>query len=65
MSKLVLLGFLLAAGISAYATEASAVVCARGVHRAGCVGTRGAVTTRRTVHPRRVVVHRTTRVRRY
>ena len=65
MIKLALLGFLLAAGISAYATEASAVVCAKGVHRAGCVGPHGAVTARRTVHPRGVVVHRTTRVRRY
>ena len=25
------------------ATEANAVVCARGVYRAGCAGTRGAV----------------------
>jgi hypothetical protein len=28
-------------------TDASAVVCARGVHRAGCVGPRGAVVAHR------------------
>jgi len=36
-------------------TEASAVVCARGVVRAGCVGPNGAVAVRRPV-PRAVVV---------
>jgi hypothetical protein len=30
-------------------SEASAVVCARGVYRAGCAGPRGAVTTTRPV----------------
>lgn len=30
-------------------TEASAVVCARGVYRAGCAGTRGAVVVRKPV----------------
>ena len=29
-------------------TDANAVVCARGVHRAGCAGARGAVVVRRT-----------------
>jgi hypothetical protein len=32
-------------------TQANAVVCARGVHRAGCVGPHGAVVTHR--HPYR------------
>ena len=37
--------------------EANAVVCARGVYRAGCAGPRGAVVARRpVVVPRRVVV---------
>ena len=30
-------------------TEANAVVCARGVYRAGCAGTRGAVVVRKPV----------------
>jgi hypothetical protein len=64
MSKIALLVFVLAAWVSAFATEASAVVCAKGVNRAGCVGPRGAIVGRRTIAPRRgVVVHRT--VRRY
>ncbi|WP_441471084.1 hypothetical protein [Bosea sp. RAF48] len=37
-------------------TEASAVVCARGVVRAGCAGPNGAVVARRAVAPRAVVV---------
>ena len=37
--------------------EANAVVCARGVYRAGCTGRHGAVVARRpVVAPRRVVV---------
>jgi|HubBroStandDraft_3_1064219.scaffolds.fasta_scaffold119758_1 hypothetical protein len=37
--------------------EANAVVCARGVYRAGCAGRHGAVVARRpVVAPRRVVV---------
>jgi hypothetical protein len=35
--------------LMASAPEASAVVCARGVYRAGCVGPRGAVVVRRPV----------------
>ena len=47
----------LAAGFLAYgASEASAVVCARGMVRAGCVGPAGAVGVRRVVASRRVVV---------
>ena len=34
----------------ASATDANAVVCAKGVYRAGCVGPRGAVTARRGYH---------------
>ena len=38
--------------------EANAVVCARGVYRAGCAGPRGAVTVRRApvVHRRVIIV---------
>ena len=35
--------------------EASAVVCARGVYRAGCVGPRGAVVAHRGVYGRTYV----------
>jgi hypothetical protein len=53
--------FLLLAGsaIALTTMEASAVVCARGVYRAGCVGAHGAVVVGRpVVHPigRAVVV---------
>jgi hypothetical protein len=45
--------------IALSATEASAVVCARGIYRAGCVGPYGAVGVRRGVYGRHVVgVHR-------
>jgi hypothetical protein len=37
-------------------TEANAVVCARGVYRAGCVGVRGAAVVRAPVYRRGVVV---------
>lgn len=37
-------------------TEASAVVCARGVVRAGCAGPNGAVVARRPLAPRAVVI---------
>ena len=64
--KKVLISLLLAGSFVALSTmEASAVVCARGVYRAGCVGAGGAVVVRRpvahhvVVAPRRaVVVHR-------
>lgn len=46
--------FLIAAAMVAFAgtmvvetTDANAVVCARGVYRAGCAGARGAVVVRR------------------
>ena len=68
---LILIG--LFAGVVAYLpTEANAVVCARGMYRAGCVGPRGAVGVRRGVYGPRVVgvrrgVYgaRAVRVRRY
>lgn len=60
MQKLILP--LLFAGIlvAVSTIEASAVVCARGVYRAGCVGPRGAVAVRRpvVVAPGAVVVRR-------
>jgi hypothetical protein len=64
--KHLLISLLLAASFIALSTlEASAIVCARGVYRAGCVAPRGAVVVRRpVVHPvvvaprRAVVVHR-------
>ncbi|WP_457108103.1 hypothetical protein [Methylobacterium sp. P5_C11] len=56
---LVVLGLL--AGLVTFApTEANAVVCARGIYRAGCVGPRGAVGVRRGIYGRRAVA-----VRRY
>jgi hypothetical protein len=48
--KKVLISLLLAGSFVALSTmEASAVVCARGVHRAGCVGAGGAVVVGRAV----------------
>jgi hypothetical protein len=45
-------------------TDASAVVCARGVYRAGCAGARGAVVVRRPVAACRWVIVNGVRVRR-
>jgi hypothetical protein len=58
--KHLMISLLLAAGFIALSTmDASAVVCARGVYRAGCVGAGGAVVVRRgVVAPRRAVVVR-------
>jgi len=36
--------------------DANAVVCARGIYRAGCVGARGGVVVRRPYYRRRGVV---------
>ena len=36
-------------GVAAFVSEANAVVCAKGVYRAGCAGPRGAVVARRPV----------------
>jgi hypothetical protein len=52
MHKLILLALALGAWITTYATEASAVMCAKGVYRAGCVGPRGAVVGNRAIYPR-------------
>jgi hypothetical protein len=59
MKKLIV-PLLVAAGFIALTTmEANAVVCARGVYRAGCVSARGAVVVGRpVVAPRGVVVRR-------
>jgi hypothetical protein len=63
--KQVIIPLLLAAGFVALSTmESSAIVCARGVYRAGCVATGGAVVVGRpvvrpvVVAPRRAVVVR-------
>jgi hypothetical protein len=63
--KHLMISLLLAGGFVALSTmDASAVVCARGVYRAGCVGARGAVVVgapavrRAVVAPRRAVVVR-------
>ena len=51
--------FMVIGTMMASVEEANAVVCARGVYRAGCAGPRGAVVARRpVVAPRRVYVHR-------
>jgi hypothetical protein len=52
MYKLILLAFALGAWITTYATESSAVMCAKGVYRAGCVGPHGAVVGHRAMYPR-------------
>ncbi len=57
MSKIVLFGLALAAWLSVTTTEASAVVCAKGVYRAGCVSAHGAVVGHRTYYRRGVAVH--------
>jgi hypothetical protein len=58
--KRVIISMLLLAGFITLSTmEASAVVCARGVVRAGCVAAGGvAVVRRHVVAPRAVVVRR-------
>jgi hypothetical protein len=63
--KHLIISLSLAAGFMALSTmESSALVCARGVYRAGCVATGGAVVVRRPVAsaafiaPRRAVVRR-------
>ncbi len=43
MRKFALLALILAGSLSLLTTEASAVVCAKGVYRAGCVGPNGAI----------------------
>ena len=43
---------------TAYVPSANAVVCAKGVYRAGCAGPHGAVVARRPAYPGAVVVRR-------
>jgi hypothetical protein len=45
--KFIASGLLVLGLLAVQATEANAVVCARGVYRAGCAGPHGAVTTHR------------------
>jgi hypothetical protein len=58
--KYLTISLLLAASLIALSTvNGSAVVCARGVYRAGCVAPRGAVVVERpVVHPHVVVAPR-------
>jgi hypothetical protein len=60
MKHLTISLLLVGSAISLSTQEASAIVCARGVYRAGCVGTVGAsaVVVRAPVVRRPVVVHR-------
>jgi hypothetical protein len=66
MRQLVISVLLAGSFIALSTMDASAIVCARGIHRAGCVGAGGAVVVARpvvrhavVVVPRRhVVVHR-------
>jgi hypothetical protein len=55
--KRVIIALVLTGGFVALsAMDANAVVCARGVYRAGCAGVGGAVVVRRLVAVRAVVV---------
>jgi hypothetical protein len=57
--KRIIITLVLLGGFTALCTmEASAVVCAAGVYRAGCAGVRGAAVVHRPVARRGVVVHR-------
>lgn len=59
MAKSLILALATVAGLTLCMPEpANAVVCARGVWKAGCVGPRGGVVVRRHPFHRRVVVHR-------
>jgi hypothetical protein len=54
--KHVIISLVLAGGFIAFSNfEASAVVCARGIYRAGCVGPRGAAVVHRPVVGRAIV----------
>jgi hypothetical protein len=57
--KHLIISLLLAGGLVAVSTmEANAVVCARGIYRAGCAGPHGAVVVGRPVVHRAVVAPR-------
>jgi hypothetical protein len=53
--KTLLTAAFVALSVASFTTEAKAVVCAKGVVRAGCVGPNGAVVSRRPVVRHRVV----------
>jgi hypothetical protein len=57
MRKFALFALILAGSLPLLATDASAVVCAKGVYRAGCVGQHGAVVGHRAYHRGGVTVH--------
>jgi hypothetical protein len=58
MNHLIILPLLAVSVIALTTVEAGAVVCARGVYHAGCVGTHGAVVVGRpVVHVHPVHVH--------
>jgi hypothetical protein len=57
--KRVIISLFLVGGFTVLCTmEASAVVCAAGVYRAGCVGVHGAAVVHRPVARRAVVIRR-------
>ncbi len=58
MLKPFLFALAMIASVAASIPEANAVVCARGVYRAGCAGPRGAVVTGRPVYAPRAVYRR-------
>ena len=53
MKRIILTAALLGGFFALSASEAGAVVCARGVYRAGCAGPHGAVVTHRGYYPHR------------
>jgi hypothetical protein len=53
MRRTLILLSLFGAMMALTASEASALVCARGVYRAGCIGPRGVVGVRRGIYGRR------------
>jgi hypothetical protein len=58
MMKTLIVAFVAFLGLAAFTSDANAVVCARGVYRAGCVGPRGAVVRHGPYYRRGVVVRR-------
>ncbi|MBV9567304.1 MAG: hypothetical protein JO172_04135 [Hyphomicrobiales bacterium] len=53
MKRYILMAALLGGYFALSASDANAIVCARGVYRAGCAGPRGAVVTHRGYYPYR------------
>jgi hypothetical protein len=64
MKRVIIALFLVGGFVALSSMEASAVVCARGVYRAGCVGAGGAVVAGRPVARAAVVAPRSVAVRR-